>query len=162
MQHGTSDQLRSTSRAIHWTLSSKIILSIGGLLVLLAIGVAALTFVQVRQTAFAQLEGKGIALADSLNYTFEVLLGQDAFPSLQRVAENSATIPDRRNLLIAGRDKQVVVSSHYLNVGKPVNSPYMNAYLDQATWQRNTYLTDDNELIIIQPLRGGRFSGGVN
>ena len=61
--------------------------------ILLAIGVAALTFVQVRQTAFVQLEGKGVALADSLNYTFEVLLGQEAFPSLQRVAENSATIP---------------------------------------------------------------------
>jgi signal transduction histidine kinase/CheY-like chemotaxis protein len=156
------DSARSSIRAIRWTLSTKVILSIGGLLFLLALGVAGLTFVQVRQTAFTQLEGKGVALADSLNYTFEVLLGQDAFPSLQRVAENSATIPDMRNLLIAGRDKQVLVSSDYLNVGKPVDSPVMSAYLDQATWQHDTYLTDDNTLVIIQPLRGGRFSGGVN
>src|SRR5262247_2567430 len=125
MQHDTSDLARPFSQSIRWTLSSKIILSIGGLLVLLAIGVAALTFVQVRQTAFTQLEGKGVALADSLNYTFEVLLGQDAFPSLQRVAENSATIPDMRNLLIAGRDKRVLVSSDYLKVGKPLDSPFL-------------------------------------
>jgi len=162
MQHGTSDQLRSTSRAIHWTLSSKIILSIGGLLVLLAIGVAALTFVQVRQTAFDQLEGKGVALADSLNYTFEVLLGQEAFPSLQRVAENSATIPDVRKLVIADRHKQVVASSNYVDVGKPTDSSLLSEYLDKADWQRTTYLSDSDELSIIQPLRGGRFVGGLD
>src|SRR5262245_27817572 len=161
MQH-TSDPIQPFSRSIRWTLSSKIIPSIGGLLVLLAIGVAALTFVQVRQTAFAQLEGKGVALADSLNYTFEVLLGQEAFPSLQRVAENSATIPDVRKLLIADRKKQVVASSDHLDVGKPPSSPLLNMYLDQANWQRQTYLSEGNDLIIIQPLRGGRFVGGVD
>src|SRR5438128_1805789 len=101
MNHPMFDSTRSSIQTLRWTLSTKIILSIGGLLLLLAIGVAGLTFVQARQTAFNQLEGKGVALADSLNYTFEVLLGQEAFPSLQRVAENSATIPDMHKLLIA-------------------------------------------------------------
>ena len=132
MNHPIFNRTRASRQALHWTLSTKIILSIGGLLFLLAIGVAGLTFVQVRQTAFSQLEGKGVALADSLNYTFEVLLGQEAFPSLQRVAENSATIPDMRKLLIAGRDKQVLASSDHLDVGKPVDSPLVSAYLDQA------------------------------
>jgi anti-anti-sigma regulatory factor/HAMP domain-containing protein len=162
MNHGPSQQRRSPSPLVRWTLASKIILSIGGLLILLAIGVAALTFVQVRQSALDQLEGKGSALTDSLNYTFEVLLGQDAVPSLQRVAENSATIPDVRKLLIADRAQQVVASSDHLDIGKPTTSALLRTYLEQANWQRITSLTADNELIIIQPLRGGRFVGGVN
>ena len=144
-----------------WTLASKIILSLGTLLIGLAIGVAALTFMQVRQTAFMQLEGKGIALADALNYTFEVLLGQDSIPSLQRVTENSATIPDVRKILIVRRDRQILASNDHVDVGKQIDTPLLRAYLERADWQRSTQLTDNGELIIIQPLRGGQFGGGL-
>jgi signal transduction histidine kinase/CheY-like chemotaxis protein len=153
---------RASGVARRWTLASKIILSLGALLIGLAIGVAALTFMQVRQTAFTQLEGKGIALADALNYTFEVLLGQDSIPSLQRVTENSATIPDVRKILIVRRDRQILASNDHIDVGKQIDTPLLRAYLDRANWQRSTQLTDNGELIIIQPLRGGQFGGGVD
>src|SRR4051812_17906535 len=97
----------SAISGLRWTLASKILLSISGVLVVLAVAVATLTFMQVRQVAFAELESKGRMLAETLNYTFEVLLGQEAYSSLQRVAENSALTEDVREIAIVQRDGTV-------------------------------------------------------
>jgi anti-anti-sigma regulatory factor/HAMP domain-containing protein len=146
---------------MRWRLATKILLSIGGLLLVLSVGVAALTFMHVRQTAFAELQTRGLTLASTLNYTFEVLLGQNSFSGLQRLAENSATLPNVREVLIVGRNKKLLASSDPTKVGAEIQSPLMSAYLDQGTWQTQTSVTEDNELVIIQPLRGGRFLGGM-
>jgi rsbT co-antagonist protein RsbR len=131
-------------------------MSISGVLVVLAIVATALTFVQVRQVAFAELERKGTMLADTLNYTFEVLLGQEAYSSLQRVAENSALTADVRGVEIVERNGTVQVSSDRASIGAPTASSFMQQYLADANWQNRIYFTDNNELVLIQPLRGGR------
>jgi anti-anti-sigma factor len=162
-QHHNSGAIETQSPEGHmrWKLATKIILSIGGLLIGLSIGVAALTFIQVRQTAFAELETRGFTLANTLNYTFEVLLGQNAFSGLQRLTENSATLPNVKEVLIVARNKKILASSEREKVNTEIQSALMSAYLDQADWQAKKYLTDNNELVIIQPLRGGRFLGGM-
>ena len=146
---------------MRWKLATKIILSIGGLLLGLSIGVAALTFMQVRQTAFAELETRGFTLANTLNYTFEVLLGQNAFSGLQRLTENSATLPNVKGVLIVARNKKILASSEREKLNTEIQPSLMSTYLDQADWQAKKYLTENNELVIIQPLRGGRFLGGM-
>ncbi|HLM71272.1 MAG TPA: hypothetical protein VK459_01215, partial [Polyangiaceae bacterium] len=83
-------------RALRFTLSVKIILSVGALLVGLSVGVAALTFVQMRRAAIEDQ----VKVLDVLNYTFEILLSQEALPSLQRVIENTATISGVSRIVI--------------------------------------------------------------
>jgi anti-anti-sigma regulatory factor/HAMP domain-containing protein len=148
-------------KPMRWRLATKILLSIGGLLLVLSVGVAALTFMHVRQTAFAELQTRGLSLASTLNYTFEVLLGQNSFSGLQRLAENSATLPNVREVLIVARNKKLLASSDPTKVGTEVQPSLLSTYLDQATWETQTYVTENNELVIIQPLRGGRFLGGM-
>jgi anti-anti-sigma regulatory factor/HAMP domain-containing protein len=154
-------ETQSLEGLMRWKLATKIIMSIGGLLIGLSIGVAVLTFIQVRQTAFAELETRGFTLANTLNYTFEVLLGQNAFSGLQRLTENSATLPNVKEVLIVARNKKILAGSAREKVNTELQSSLMNMYLDQADWQAKKYLTENNELVIIQPLRGGRFLGGM-
>lgn len=152
---------QSSEGPLRWKLATKIIVSVGVLLIGLSIGVAALTFMQVRQTAFAELETRGFTLANTLNNTFEVLLGQNAFSGLQRLTENSATLPNVKEVLIVARNKKILASSDRDQVNSEIPSSLMSAYLDQADWRAKNYLTENNELVIIQPLRGGRFLGGM-
>jgi rsbT co-antagonist protein RsbR len=163
MDQHNSDIIETQSPKGHmrWKLATKIVMSIGGLLIGLSIGVAVLTFIQVRQTAFAELETRGFTLANTLNYTFEVLLGQSAFSGLQRLTENSATLPNVKEVLIVARNKKILASSDREKVNTEIQSSLMSTYLDQADWQAKKYLTENNELVIIQPLRGGRFLGGM-
>src|SRR6266508_4717172 len=93
---------------MRWRLASKITLSIGGVLCVLALIVTIMTFVQVLQRAYADLELRAAALADALNFTFEVLVSQDQATTLQRVAENSATITGVRKIVIVDRNQQVL------------------------------------------------------
>ena len=147
---------------MRWRLASKIILSVAGLLIAVAIAVSALTFIQVRQSAFSELESKGLAIAQTLNYTFEVLLGQDALTNLQRLTEDSATLPSVEKIQVVARDQSILASSDPAEANQSVSSPQLREFLEQADWQTKTYLTENGELIIIQPLRGKTFLGGMN
>ncbi len=144
---------------MRWRLASKITLSIGGVLGVLALIVTIMTFVQVRQRAYADLELKATALADALNFTFEVLVSQDQATTLQRVAENSATIPGVRKIVIVDRNQQVLASSNRLDLDTTLTAGPLRDFIAQRTPQRMTSLTEQNELVIMQPLRGGRFGG---
>jgi hypothetical protein len=144
---------------MRWRLASKITLSIGSVLVVLALIVTIMTFVQVRQRAYADLELQAAALADALNFTFEVLVSQDQASTLQRVAENSATIPGVRKIIIVDRAQQVLASSNRLDVDTTLTAGPLRDFIVQRTPQRMTSLTEQNELVIMQPLHGGRFGG---
>jgi anti-anti-sigma regulatory factor/HAMP domain-containing protein len=150
------------AQSLRWRLATKIILSVAGLLIAVAIAVSTLTFIQVRQSAFSELESKGLAIAQTLNYTFEVLLGQDALTNLQRLTEDSATLPSVEKIQVAARDQSILASSDPAEANQTVSSPQLRAFLEQADWQTKTYLTEDGELVIIQPLRGKTFLGGMN
>jgi signal transduction histidine kinase/CheY-like chemotaxis protein len=144
---------------MRWRLAPKIMLSIGSVLVVLALIVTIMTFVQVRERAYADLELKATALADALNFTFEVLVSQDQATPLQRVAENSATIPGVRKIVIVDRNQQVLASSNRLDLDTTLTAGPLRDFIAQRTPQRMTSLTEQNELVIMQPLRGGRFGG---
>lgn len=137
-------------------LSSKIILSLSGILLALSVAVAVLTFVEMRRVALAEREG----FADVLNYTFEILLSQEALPSLQRVTENSATITGVRKIVIIDRDRTVLASSDRMQVGRKDDSPSLREFLDRGRFERTT-LAVGNELILLEPLRGSRSRGGA-
>lgn len=138
------------------TLSSKIIVSVAALLVVLSAGVAALTFAQVRRATIAE-QAK---VMDVLNYTFEILLSQDARSSLQRLTENSATIDGVIRVAIINREKKALASSDRAEVGREAQSPIVLDYLERGSWERATIETE-SELILLQPLRGGRSLGGA-
>ncbi|HEY1011458.1 MAG TPA: STAS domain-containing protein [Herpetosiphonaceae bacterium] len=154
--------IQSPAGGARGRLATKIILAIAGLLLAIAVGVSALTFLQARGAAYADLERRGQAIADTLNYTFEVLLGQEALTNLQRLTEDSATIQGVRRVQIAARNRNVLASSDKGEINLPSTSPQMIGYLDAQDWQTKTYLTDAAELIIIKPLRGPQFAGGMN
>lgn len=138
------------------TLLSKIIFSVAGLLIMLAMAVAALTFVQMRGAA---IEERAKVL-DVLNYSLEILLSQDALPSLQRVTENSATVEGVRKVAIFDRRMVVLASSNRFDVGKGVTSTPARDLMERASWEQVRYETAD-ELVLLQPLRGGQFMGGA-
>jgi anti-anti-sigma regulatory factor/HAMP domain-containing protein len=138
------------------SLSSKIILSIAGLLTVLAVGVAALTYVQMRRAAIEE-QAK---VLDVLNYTFEILLSQDAIVSLQRVTENSATIGGVRKIAIIDRQGKVLASSDRPEVGKSNAAPRIHDFLERAGGGRTERETEET-IVILQPLRGGRSAGGA-
>jgi rsbT co-antagonist protein RsbR len=145
-----------TLRALRFTLSVKIILSVGALLVGLSVGVAALTFVQMRRAAIEDQ----IKVLDVLNYTFEILLSQEALPSLQRVIENSATISGVSRIVILDHSGKALASSVRSEVGHEVDDPIAREFLARATSERATYTTGD-DLLLLQPLRGSFSLGGA-
>jgi len=141
---------------MRWTLSSKILVSVSGLLLACSAAVAILTFVQARRASLQEHQD----LVDVMNYTFETLLAQDALPSLQRVTENNATIEGVREVLIVGRDGKTIASSDRRKIGRESVSPFAQQAFAGASSQRTTHLTAD-ALVILQPLRGSHFLGGA-
>jgi hypothetical protein len=117
--------LGATLRALRFTLSVKIILSVGALLVGLSVGVAALTFVQMRRAAIEDQ----VKVLDVLNYTFEILLSQEALPSLQRVIENTATISGVSRIVILDHSGKALASSVRSEVGREVDYPIAREFL---------------------------------
>ena len=140
---------------MRWSLSSKITISLGGLLLALAGLVTVLIFGELRREAIAEKQ----ELVDEMNYTFEALLGQEAFPSLQRVVENTATNSALQHIVIADRAGVVLASSNHHDVGKAAQEPALRAFLDRARWARTT-LTTESTIVILQPLRGSGYLGG--
>jgi anti-anti-sigma factor len=139
-----------------WSLSSKITLSLSSLLLALAALVTVLTFVEMRRDAIAEKQ----ALVDVMNYTFEALLAQEAFPSLQRVVENTAMNNALQSIVIVDRAGVVLASSNHLDVGKAAKDPFLRAFLDLALWARTTRMTEST-VVILQPLRGSGYLGGA-
>ncbi len=158
MARGRFFRLVSASlRSMRLTLSLKIILSLGGLLFGLSVGVAALTFVQMRRAAIEDQ----VKVLDVLNYTFEILLSQEALPSLQRVVENSATISGVHRIVIVDHSGKALASSVRSEVGREVDYPVAQAFLARATGERATERVD-GDLLLLQPLRGRYSRGGAS
>jgi len=143
-------------KTTRWSLSSKITISLGSLLLALAALVTVLTFGEMRREAISEKQ----ALVDVMNYTFETLLGQEAFPSLQRVVENAATNSELQSIVIVDRAGVVLASSNHLDVGKAPQQTLLRAFLELAHWTRTTHMTEST-VVILQPLRGSGYLGGT-
>ena len=119
---------------MRWSLSAKITASLGGLLLGLSALITVLTFVQMRRSAIEQMQ----SLADTMNYTFEILMSPEALPSLQRVVENDATNRGVHKVVIVDRGGLVRASSDRMEVGRQVEAPLLRAFLERAQWERET------------------------
>lgn len=142
--------------SVRWSLSAKITASLGGLLLGLSAVITVLTFVQMRRSAIEQMQ----SLADTMNYTFEILMSPEALPSLQRVVENDATNRGVNKIVIVDRGGLVRASSARMEVGRQLAASPLRSFLERARWERETHLTDKG-LVIMQPLRGSGFLGGA-
>ena len=139
-----------------WSLSSKITIGLSGLLLGLAGLVTVLTFGEMRREAIHEKQ----ALIDVMNYTFETLLGQEAFPSLQRVVENAATNSELQSIVIVDRAGVVLASSNHFDAGKAAKGTLLREFLGLARWARTTHVTEST-VVILQPLRGSSYLGGT-
>jgi signal transduction histidine kinase len=130
-------------------LSAQILLGIGGVLGVVAICVAALTYVQTRAAVVAEQEN----FADVLQYTFETLLSQEAHASLQRVIENSATLPGVRRIRVADLEGSAIGSSARVEIGGRLEEGAVLAYMARGEW-RNLTVEPHDTVILLRPLRG--------
>ena len=153
---------RPKGRCIRWTLASKFVLSIGGLLIVLAIGTSILTFVQVRQVSLAELERQGNAIATTLNYAFEVLLDGGDVVHVQRIASNSAIIPNVRQVVVVDLDGKVLASNDRRSIGRPAESAVLREFLARRDFQPMTYQDNYDQLNILRALHSGKYESGTD
>ncbi|MFO0576226.1 MAG: STAS domain-containing protein [Polyangia bacterium] len=138
------------------SLSAKITAGLGGLLLVFSSLVAVVTFTQMRRAAIEEQQ----SLADVMNYAFEILMSQEAIPSLQRVVENDATNRGIHKIAVVDRSGVVRASSDRMEVGRRTESEALRSYLERAHWERETHV-QGSWLIICQPLRGSSSLGGA-
>ncbi len=140
------------------TLSTRIIVRVGSVLILLAIGVSILTFVSMRAIALNELQAKGHALADTLNFSFETILDQQNLIGLQRVADNSTSIEDIHKVAIVELDGAIIISSDRGEMsGGQTRSATVRTFLERQSTAPESYIIGD-QLIIVHPLRASRFT----
>jgi diguanylate cyclase (GGDEF)-like protein/PAS domain S-box-containing protein len=142
----------------HTTLATRIAAQIGSVLFFLSIAVSLLTFVNMRAIAMDELQAKGAALADTLNFSFEAMLDQQQLAPLQRVADNSTSIEDVQKVAIIGLDGDIIVSSDRSEMAAgETESGFVRTFLDGTTLAPTSYIGDDH-LVIIHPLQGTQFA----
>ncbi|WP_437585947.1 ATP-binding protein [Sorangium sp. So ce1000] len=151
---------RGPGQRLRFGLTVKLALGVGSLLLVLAGVVAMLTFEQARRTALVALEREGDAIAETLNYTFVVLLdGGDAFHA-QRIASNAAFLPGVRSVLVASLDGKVIAGSH-LGSGDAIESPELLALLERGDLTGPIHERRGNELVVTSPLNRARLPSSV-
>jgi diguanylate cyclase (GGDEF)-like protein/PAS domain S-box-containing protein len=160
MQHIPSSvrTTRFAGRHIYWTLAAKIVAGIGGVLIILTIGVSLLTFQGMRNIALDELQAKGAALADTLNFSFETLLDANKIVGIQRMVDNSASIEDVRKVTVVDLDSTILASSNRGEIADgTTESVLVQQFLERAEWQPETHIVGER-LIIIHPLHGGQYT----
>lgn len=153
MKHKQVSRFPKGSIPWYQTLAFQITVIVSLVLIVVAVVTAFLTFLEMRQSAVEEMEKKGFALANALNSGFETLLVDERFTGLQRIADNSTSIPDVLQVTIVSRDGMVMASSKQDDVGKETRSSGVKQFLQQATWEPITYTNDDGNLVVLQPLR---------
>jgi rsbT co-antagonist protein RsbR len=145
-----------SSAAPRWRLATKMALGMGLILIVVALIVAAWTFVEMRRMAYTNLESKGTALAETLNYGVETVVNEQSEVSLQRIIDNSATIEDINRITIVDDRGTVIASSVRAEVGSTTTSPPVSAFLaDEELKPTTSYDDQAGTITIVQSLRGG-------
>jgi anti-anti-sigma regulatory factor/HAMP domain-containing protein len=157
VSQGQADAQASPKTA-RFRLTTKVLLLTGGLWVVLAFGVAALTFAQVQKTTLIELEHEGAAIATTLSYAFEGLLDRQGIGEIQRIAANSATLHAVDKVIFVDLNGQVLASSDRLELNEKVSSPWMQEFLYRARWEAVLHQSEDT-VIVIEPLHSDQFEG---
>lgn len=143
-------------------LAYKFALSIGGLLLAAAALGSILSFQEAREASLIALERQGDAVATTLSYAFEVLLDDEELTSLQRIATNSILLPNVREIIAVDLGGKVIASGERVEVGKPVRSPYLRAFLEEGAVKPLTRETEDSGLVVLRPLLRGKYSSALD
>lgn len=142
--------------APRWRLANKMVLGMSLILLVVALLVAAWTFLEMRRLALDNLESKGTALAETLNYGVETVVGEDSSVSLQRIIDNSATIANISRITIVDDQGSIIASSVRAEVDMTTTSMPVNAFLaDEDLTPTTTYNDEARTITIVQALRGG-------
>jgi anti-anti-sigma regulatory factor/HAMP domain-containing protein len=137
-------------------LAGKLVLLVGVLLVALSVGMSVLSLQVAKREARESLGREGDAIATTLNHTFEVLLEQGTNTPMQRVAANSALLPDVREVTVVDLGGNVLASSNRAALGKPSRSPYLMPLITRGDVLPETY-EEEASLVIVRPLLGGKY-----
>lgn len=128
------------------------------MLIILTIGVSLLTFQGMRNIALDELQAKGAALADTLNFSFEALLDANKSVGIQRMVDNSASIEDVHKVTVVGLDNAVIASSDRGEIADGAsNSALLHTFLERGEWQPESHIVGEH-LVIIHPLHGGEYT----
>jgi diguanylate cyclase (GGDEF)-like protein/PAS domain S-box-containing protein len=131
---------------------------VGGVLIVVTIVVSLLTFQGMRGIALDELQAKGAALADTLNFSFEALLDAEKAVGLQRLVDNSASIEDVDKVTVVGLQREIIASSDRGEIyDGTTRSALVRGFLRRADWQPETHIYH-NHLVIIHPLHGGEYT----
>jgi anti-anti-sigma factor len=148
-------------------LASRIMLSIIGILLLLAILVSVWVFLIVQKSQAEDLENRGFMLADMMSYSFAVLISRqpmettDDWGTLQRIAEKSATLPAMHKIVIVNRDGVILASSDEAEIATTDISPQLQSIFEQSLWERQVQYDEQGHLVIIQPVNSGDLIAGM-
>jgi rsbT co-antagonist protein RsbR len=142
--------------APRWRLATKMVIGMGLILLVVALLVATWTFIEMRRLAIDNLESKGTALAETLNYGVETVVGEDSGVSLQRIIDNSATIANISKISIVDDQGTVIASSVRAEVDTRSLSMPVNEFLaDEDLTPTTTHNDQEGTITIVQSLRGG-------
>ena len=142
-------------------IATKLVLSVGGLLLVLSIGLPLISFAAAKKSSIDALERQGDAIASTLNYAFEVLLDQNSVAHVQRVASNSALLPDVRDVRVIDLEGKVIASNERGEVGRPVEAQAVRAFLARGDLRSST-THGEGEIVILRPLLRGKYTSGTD
>jgi len=137
-------------------LAGKLVLFVGVVLVTLSIGMSVLLLQVAKREAHESLGREGDAIASTLNHTFEVLVEQGTSGQMQRVAANSALLPDVREVTVVDSGGKVLASSDRSALGKPARSRYLLPFITRGGVLPEAH-EEDSSLVIVRPLLGGKY-----
>jgi signal transduction histidine kinase len=137
------------------SLRTKIIFYITVLMVLFLTGQMYWFFWSSRRALYTQMEGRALALADEINYAFEVLTKYKNEFALHRVVEQTATITEIKEVGITDREGRYLIHNQPEQVGKITKYAFLAQVIDGE--QRQVAYQAD-EFVVIQPLHGQEYS----
>ncbi len=105
-----------------------------------------------RRDAFDQMEARATALADEVGYAFEVLTKLEDSFSLQRIVEQTATIPDVKNVGITDRNGLYILHSDRDQLTQKIAASILTRVLEDE--QRHIIYGTEDIFTVAQPLHG--------
>ena len=105
-----------------------------------------------RRDAFDNMEARAAALADEVGYAFEVLTKLEDSFSLQRIVEQTATIPEVKNVGITDRNGRYILHSDRDQLTRQLSPGLLTGVLEDE--QRRVVYGPADSFIIAQPLHG--------
>ena len=142
-------------------LAGKLSLFVGVVLFGLLAVTSVLSLRVAERAAVVTLERQGDAIASTLNHSFEVLVNQGELTQLQRVAANTAFLPDVEHVTVVDAKGVILASTDRTALGKPTNSTRIREALGHDEYVAEVY-HDEGKLVFVRPLFSGKYTTGTD